>query len=429
MRNRFYAAGLVLLCLLPALHKGVLAAGNETTAQRWITLGPDGSTRVPLYFFWSRSCPHCTRARPFVNELAVELPWLDLHAFELTAERTHVQRFIELARATDSSVSSVPAFFFCGIQLTGFDDEHGMGAFLREQLSECYRQNQQTTSTDSTLIPGSTPVHLPIVGTIDPAQWSLPLLTVTLAALDSFNPCAFFVLLFLLSLLIHTRDRRKMLLIGGLFVSVSGLVYFLFMSAWLNIFLVSGQLPWITLLAGVFAIMIALLNIKDFFWFHRGPSLSIPDSAKPKLYQRVRALVTMERLPAMIGGTLLLALVANAYELLCTAGFPMVFTRILTLSQVAQTSYYSYLALYCLIYVLPLLAIVMVFVVTLGRFKLQERHGRALKLVSGVMMLALGLVLVIAPQQLSNPLIGIGLIAGALVVSLIVGKIGAHPPL
>jgi uncharacterized membrane protein HdeD (DUF308 family) len=116
-------------------------------------------------------------------------------------------------------------------------------------------------------------------------------------------------------------------------------------------------------------------------------------------------------------GTMTLALAANAYELLCTAGFPMVFTRILTLNELSPAAHYLYLALYNLVYVLPLLAIVVVFVVTLGARKLTENEGRILKLLSGLMMLGLGAVLLIAPDTLSQPLTAVVLIAAALVVT------------
>lgn len=70
----------------------------------------------------------------------------------------------------------------------------------------------------------------------------------------------------------------------------------------------------------------------------------------------------------MLAATVALAFAANAYELLCTAGFPLVFTRILTLAELITPAYYGYLALYSAVYVLPLLAIAAVFVATLGAF-------------------------------------------------------------
>ena len=213
-----------------------------------------------------------------------------------------------------------------------------------------------------------------------------------------------------------------MLLIGGTFVFLSGLVYFLFMAAWLNLFMLVGELAWVTTLAGLVAVFIALINIKDFFWMHRGISLSIPEHAKPHLYQRVRSLLSTGNLPAVLLGTMALALVANSYELLCTAGFPMVFTRILTANELAPATYYGYLLLYNLIYIIPLLLIVIVFSLTLGARKLSVRGGRLLKLLAGLMMLELGLVLVLAPSLLNSAWIALLLLCVALLLTWLAAR-------
>jgi len=159
------------------------------------------------------------------------------------------------------------------------------------------------------------------------------------------------------------------------------------------------------------------LNVKDYFWFKQGPSLSIPEGAKPGLFKRMRTLVTADRLGTMLIGTVVLALAANSYELLCTAGFPMVFTRVLTLHDLTPAAHYGYLAFYNLIYILPLLAIVLVFTYTLGTRKLTEQQGRVLKLLSGFMMLGLGLVMLIAPELLSRPWVGALLLGTALILA------------
>ncbi len=250
-------------------------------------------------------------------------------------------------------------------------------------------------------------MNLPFVGTVDAQAFSLPVLTLVLAGMDAFNPCAFFVLLFLLSLLVHARSRTRMAIVGGTFVLFSGIVYFVFMAAWLNVFLFAGELRVITFIAGLLALFVAALNIKDYFWFKAGPSLSIPDAAKPGLFKRMREVVTTGNMGPMLASTVLLALVANSYELLCTAGFPMVYTRALTLANLESWQHYAWLAAYNVIYVIPLLVIVIVFTKTMGARKLSETEGRLLKLISGFMMLGFGLVLLVAPNLLTNALASI----------------------
>jgi hypothetical protein len=266
-------------------------------------------------------------------------------------------------------------------------------------------------------------VYIPWIGSLDASGMSLPVMTLVIAGMDSFNPCAFFVLFSLLGLLIHARSRQKMLLIGGIFVFFSGFVYFLFMAAWLNLFLVMGQVEIMTTIAGSVAVLIAAINIKDFFIFKKGVSLTIPDSAKPKLFDRMRRLMKSTSLASIIIGTTVLAVAANAYELLCTAGFPMVFTRILTLNNLLNTSYYLYLVLYNLIYVIPLAIIVVIFTITLGKKNLTEWQGRVMKLISGTMMLGLGGALILDPSILSNAFISLLILAGALAISVVIALV------
>lgn len=402
------------------------SAGANTDTDPWVTAGPDGTVRIQLYFFWSTQCPHCRHALPFVGELAARNPWLDVRALEVNADHGHVQLYRELAASLGQQANSVPAFLFCGTMTSGFDTAAGTGRALEASLRSCHRHVRANGPDGWQAFaqqPLAAPLQLRLPGNLDLNSLSLPVITLLLAGLDSFNPCAFFVLLFLLSLLVHAGNRTRMLLIGGLFVSISGLVYFLFMAAWLNLFMVIGDLAWVTTAAGVVAVVIALVNIKDFFWLHHGISLSIPDRARPRLYQRMRDLLYTGRLPALLFGTVMLALVANSYELLCTAGFPMVFTRILTQHELAPSAYYGYLLFYNIIYIIPLLLIVIVFSLTLGARKLTERGGRLLKLLSGLMMLGLGLVLILAPALLNSATIALMLLCAALLLTWLAARL------
>jgi len=416
---------LLAALLLPSLAS---AAGID-----WVTRDEQGNASVHLYFFWSKSCPHCRKALPFVLALDRELDWLTLHSHELTSSRQNVALYVDMAKQMDMEARSVPAFFICERMLTGFDSPQGVGAELRRLAELCRPADAAAGGTPSTIdaagpegaitghaaaADGGGSLHVPVLGDIDAAAVSLPLFTAMIAGLDAFNPCAFFVLLFLLSLMVHARSRRRMLLVGGTFVFFSGMVYFLFMAAWLNLFLVIGGAPVVTIVAGLVAVVIGAVNVKDFFFFRQGPSLSIPEQAKPGLFRRMRGLLSADNLGAMLLGTVTLAVAANSYELLCTAGFPMVYTRVLTMNNLGTAGYYGYLLLYNLIYVLPLLLIVLVFTFTLGARKLTERQGRVLKLLSGVMMLGLGAVMLLAPERLSSPWIGAGLLGLAVLVTL-----------
>mgnify|MGYP000048812494 FL=1 len=380
------------LCVLILSWLPFLAGAAEPV---WTEPAASG-VQVHLYLFWSKNYPHCLEARPRLLDLAARNAWVRLQDFELSEHRGNVERFVALAKQVGGEARAVPTLIYCGRMEVGLDSSDAGMAKLLGRLQAC--RALHGTAADS----GTASLRLPLLGEIDPARLSLPLLTVLIAGMDAFNPCAFFVLLFLLSLLVHQSDRWRMALIGGVFVAFSGLMYFAFMAAWLNLFLVLGSLPWVTGAAGLLALLMGAVNVKDFVRFRQGLSLSISDSGKATIFQRARRLLTAESLPAMLVATVVLAVSANFYELLCTAGFPMVFTRLLTLQDGGAAQHYVYLALYNVIYVLPLLAIVIAFVRTMGARKLSEREGRLLKLLSGLMMLGLGALLLLAPEKMGN---------------------------
>lgn len=375
----------------------------------WVETDGGGEQRVHLYFFWSETCPHCQAAHPFVDAIPRDRPWVTLHSLEVSRNRDNALRFEQLAQAVGRQAEAVPTLLFCGVMEVGWDDADTSGTQLLQGLDAC---RAGAAPPDATA-----PIRLPVFGVVDPGAISLPLFTVVIAGLDAFNPCAFFVLLFLLSLMSHQQDRRRMLTIGSVFVAASGLMYFVFMAAWLNVFQLLGALTWITVAAGVLAIFVGAVNIKDFFAIEPGFTLSIPESAKPDIYRRARAILRSENPTAMLAATVFLAVAANFYELLCTAGFPMVYTRILTMSDLPSGARYAYLALYNTVYVVPLALIVLAFVGTLSARKLSEREGRLLKLMSGAMMLELGLVLAFVPEWLNSLALTAALVVAAIGVT------------
>jgi hypothetical protein len=389
----------------------------------WYTFNEQQQVVVHLHFFWSLRCPHCIRAQPFVEELPKKFPWLAVHSYELTKNRDNVQLYLEVAKHVGAEASSVPGFVFCKTLTTGYGNEETTGAALIRMLKQCRSAHVQGLLKGGRWVPAleqPSSIHAPFIGDIDITGLSLPVLTLIIAGMDAFNPCAFFVLLFLLSLLVHARNRSRMLFIGGTFVLFSGLIYFAFMTAWLNVFLWIGELRIITIVAGLIALSMAVVNIKDYFWFQKGISLTIPEAAKPGLFKRMRDLTQARSITPMLLGTVTLAIAANFYELLCTAGFPMVYTRVLTLNDLTPETYYIYLVIYNLIYVTPLAIIVVVFSLTLGSTKLGEREGRILKLVSGLMMLGLGITLLLAPKFLNNVIAAVAILIAAIAISFLI---------
>lgn len=387
----------------------LIAAFVPTYAQ--METGSKAGGEVRLTYFWSRYCPHCKEAKPFIEQLQKKYAWLNLQSYDLVGNKDNQQLYLEMAGQLGEQAKSVPAFIFCGQMRVGYDQAETTGQELEAKLIDCHKQIQPNTARQEGRF------NIPWLGSIHYRDFSLPTFTLIIAALDAFNPCAFFVLIFLLSLMVHHHSRSKMLAVGTTFVLCSGLMYFLFMAAWLNLFLITEELLFITAIAGLIAIVFGLLNIKDYFFFKQGVSLSLSETSKDKLFTRIRYLSQNGNWPAMIIATIILAIAANSYELLCTAGLPMVFTRVLTLSELPLSQYYFYLAFYNIIYITPLLLIVIAFSWTLGRKKLSEGEGRLLKLMSGSMMLGLGSILMLKPEWLSNMMASITVIGTAVLLT------------
>lgn len=396
--------GLLLLFLSPC---SVAAQQDEG----WYQIDEQGELSLRLTFFWSLFCPHCDAARPLIEAYAAQHSWLIVKSLEVSSSPANREHYRQLATSLGIDARAVPAFFYCGGVQVGFDAQRG-GEELFRGIEAC-----RTRLLAGEGMQGPAPAPRLPFG-IERGDLGLVAMTMMLAALDAFNPCAFFVLLFLLGMLSHARERRRMLLVGGVFVFFSGLLYFLFMSAWLNLFLLMGWLRPVTIAAALVALLAAGLNIRDALYPGGGLSLSIPEGRKPGLFRRMRGLLQLESTAGLLLATIVLALMANSYELLCTSGLPMVYTRILTLEQLPTAGYYLYLLLYNLIYVVPLAVIVLLFSLGLARGKLQALGGRLLKLLSGLTMLGLGTLLLLVPEWLNSPWSTLLVIALALLVTL-----------
>jgi hypothetical protein len=400
------------------------ASSTPEPASPWHHLDPTGAPVVDIWFGWSSTCPHCAKARVWLSDFAPTAPWLQVHSLQVDGAdaEANVQRLVDLASTVGEELRGVPIFMFDGRALIGFDETATTGAQLERDLTAYHDRLLATAAAAPT--PGGADtgdrggdeamIALPFAGVVDARTLSLPLLAVVLGGLDAFNPCALSVLLFLISVLVGARSRRRILIVGGTFVVATGVIYFLLMSAWLNAFLWFGDLLVVTALAGAAALVAGLINVKDYLWLRRGPSLVIPEAARPSIFGRILDLSDAATMPVLLGTTVLVAATTSAYEMLCTGGFPIVFTRVLTLSDLPGAAYYGYLGLYVAVYVLPMVAMVAAFAITLGTRGLSNDEARRLKLLSGLLMVGVGCLLLFAPERLSDLGATVGLFAAAI---------------
>jgi hypothetical protein len=394
MRRRLRALATALLVLVALLG-----------SQAW---GTD-----PDIVMWGHpACPHCRAAHAFLDELKLRRPDLRIVEHDVTLAPESHDELRARTKHAGLDVVGLPSFVVRGRFLVGFDTAETTGLQIEALLAptgsapSVEHGAAQPRGSDSLRLPESRGVSadgtvvLPVFGRVSPKEHGLLVFTLAIGLVDGFNPCAMWVLLFLLSLLVNVKSRPRMLAIAGSFVLVSGLAYYAFMAAWLNVFTLVGLSRVVQIVLGVTALVIGMVNVKDFFALGKGISLSIPDSAKPGIYARVRSIVHAENLRAAIAGATVLAVLVNVIELVCTAGLPALYTQVLVQQGVSTGERYCYLALYNVVYMLDDSIMVGIAVVTLGKRKLQERAGRWLKLLSGAVILLLGSLLIFAPQVL-----------------------------
>jgi hypothetical protein len=342
---------------------------------------------VDLEIFVHAGCPHCARAEAWAAAVAHQRPELRIRIVDVGVDTAARARLLRLAAERGVTALGVPAFDVAGRLWVGFEDSTTTGRALLRLLEPTAPRPPDEVET-------------PLFGRLSASRLGLPLFTLLLGFADGLNPCAMWALLFVLSLLVNLGSRWKMLVIGGTFVAVGGLLYFAFLAAWLELFLAIGLSRPLELTLGLVALGVGALNLKDAGAWEWGPSLKIPNAAKPGLYARARRVLTAPNLPAALAAAALLSVMVNIVELLCTAGLPAVYTEVLAAHNLGRWPYYGYLGLYILAYVVDDTLVLGVAVATLGRRKLQERGGRVLKLLSGAVMVALGLLLVFQPGWL-----------------------------
>ena len=398
---------LLLVALLAAVGPAPAVAQTVTPPSPSAAASTDRPRQL-LEVFVRDGCPHCAKAEEFLADLARERPDLDIVIRDVLAEPAALDRLREIAAQHGGGNARVPAFFVGGQLIFGYSEEASTDKMIRAALQgrqpaaaasaaeglSCALQEESTCKAEQ---PAAEDFELNFLGSrLQLDDVGLPAFTIVMGLLDGLNPCSMWVLILMISLLATLNDRKRMLAIAGTFVLIEGIAYFVFMAAWLNLFLLIGLSRASQLIIAAIAIAAGLLNLKDFWAPGVGPSLSISDKSKPGIYARMRAILHARSLPAAIVGVIVLALLVQVVEFLCTSGFPALFTRILTLRQLDTASYYGYLLLYNAAYMFDDVVVLAIGVTTLSHRRLQEKEGRWLKVISGVVMIALGVYLIVA---------------------------------
>ncbi len=399
--------------------------------------------KVVIYFFWGDGCPHCANEKPFLESLAKNNPKIEVRAFEVWNSQPNQEKFIKMAKLYGFEPQAVPTTFVGERYWVGYNDtirreiESAVNACLVKSCPDrglgliVPASGSPVAAPDPAPVvpvdPSARTIDVPFLGTINLENQSLLVSTLLISFVDGVNPCSIWVLSMLMALTVHTGSRRKIFIVGLVFLTITAAVYAIFIVGLFSLFTVVSFVGWVQVVVALIALGFGLINIKDYFWYKEGVSLTISDKAKPGLFEKMRRVVAASNsLPALVGATVLLAGGVSLVEFSCTAGFPVLWTNLLTSQKVEPMTFGLLLLVYMLIYQLDELVIFFTVVFTLRASRLEEKHGRILKLIGGTLMVALAAVMVINPalmNSLTNSLLVFG---GALAAALLILLLHRH---
>lgn len=349
--------------------------------------------KIEVYFFSSKTCPHCAKERVFLEGLKQKYPQIEVKEYEVVYDQKNkkiLKDFYEKYKVPESEQGWVPVTFTPNNYFIGFNEETGKE--IENCLEKCLKDEKSVPSGQ---------IKIPFWGFVDLSKISLLGTTFILGILDGFNPCAMWILVILISLLLPLKSRKKIALVGGVFIFAEGFLYFLFMSAWLNIFLAIEYGYLTRLLIGIFGIAFGIWRIKDFLTWRPGVCKVVDhSSSQERIVGRMEKVLTATTLPALVLGVAALAFAVNLVEFLCSAGFPVMYTRILALQNVSTIQYYLYLFLYNILYMLDDLLVFAFAFFFMNRFSFSDKYNKYSTLAAGILILILGIILIFKPEIL-----------------------------
>jgi len=386
--RRYLFLGLVVLGVALFWHE---QQGRQQTAGQ----------EKQISFFFHPQCPHCRKQKEFNNYLQARYPEIAWVAYD-TSRPENAKLLAEFAVKSGRAATdiAVPMTFvgpyvivgFASPETTGVRLEKAILAYVNDDPS-LYPENERSGRMRETM-------QLPLFGEIRPADFSLPALAVIIGLVDGFNPCAMWVLVYLISLIMSLHDRKKIWFLVGTFVASSGVLYFLFMTAWLNVFLFLGYLRPLTLIIGLVALGAGIQNIREYLQTRGELVCKIGDAgSKKKTMGRIERIVDAPLTFFTVFSIIGLAFIVNSIEFACSAALPAIFTHTLALRQLPMLEYYWYILLYDVFFMLDDLAIFSLAVLALNT-SVGNRYARHCRIVGGVILVILGGVMVFRPDLL-----------------------------
>jgi glutaredoxin len=381
------------------------------------TLAPGSAAAEPspddteLILFWGDGCPHCEAEREWLAQAREEYPHLTVSEYEVWHDEDNRALMLAMADKLGFEVSAVPTTIVDEQVWIGWSDP------IRAEIEQVLDDAGAGEPPPSRAPAAGTTIDVPLVGEVALDGSSLVVSTLVIGFVDGVNPCSLWVISVLLAIVVRTGSRRRVLAIGATFLLVTAAMYAVYMAGIYSAMSIVGHLGAVQVVVAVMAGVLGVVSVKDYFAFKKGISFTIPDSAKPRIYQRMRGAAAHHDLLPALGATAVLAVGVSLLETPCTAGFPVLWTGMLAANGVSTPEAVALFGVYMLPFLVDELLIFGLAVVTLRATKMQERHGQVLKLVAGTTMLALAATVLLRPETMAEPLAALAVFGSAFAVA------------
>lgn len=373
---------------------------------------------VNIYLFHSYTCKHCKEEIKLLDELEKEYDNIKIYKYEVN-ENGNGELLKNISEIMGSKVTGTPYTIIGNKVFSGYDYENSKGRFkgaieyyskygyedkVGEYISSIPLPSYEVKDTDpdvdeyiSNYI--SYKVKLPLIGEVKLKNLTLPLVTVVIGLADGFNPCAMWVLLFLISMLIGMKDKKRMWILGSTFLLISALIYLIFMMSWLNLANLLISVVWVRVIIAVVSLVGGFINLRGYIKHRKVSGCDVVDDKKRnRIITKIKKFTTEKNFWLAILGVIVLAISVNVVELACSAGLPVMFIEILSLNNLTAIEEIIYIVLYMLFFLLDDFVVFVIAMTTLSLTGVSSKYGNLSKLIGGILMLLIGLLLMFKPE-------------------------------
>ena len=370
---------------------------------------------VNLYLFYGDGCPHCAEEEKFIDEYLKTEKSAKLIKYEVWHSEENRKTWVKIQDILNNHENGVPYLIIGDEVIVGYLDgvtDENIKKYVNKYKNDKKYEDKVAKILNNEEIKTKKEVKkkkeevkeykLPILGKVNPRKVSLPLLSVVLGLVDGFNPCAMWVLIFLITMLLNTKDRKKMWILGLTFILTSGLVYLAFMLAWLNLATFINQIIYVRILIAAVAIVVGFFNIKKYIEArNKDDGCDVVDSqSRKKIMNKVMDVTKESKFILAILGIMVLAASVNLIEMMCSIGLPLIFTQILSFNNLSTGSYALYMFLYILFFLIDDIVIFVIAMVTFKVTGISTKYSKYAHLVAGIITILIGLLLLINPSIL-----------------------------